>query len=116
MANKFAVAEFADGNTQLIESWANAVQHRSAAFDFPLHFALKDMCTNPESFNMASLDHAGLSGIDPQGAVLVPCRAWTARARSPEPMSPDQDSFRPTGVEFTTRSPVKCRTRNAGRQ
>jgi alpha-amylase len=68
-ANKFAVAEFADGNTQLIESWANAVQHRSAAFDFPLHFALKNMCNNPESFNMASLDHAGLSGIDPQGAV-----------------------------------------------
>ena len=69
LANKFAVAEFADGNTQLIESWANAVQHRSAAFDFPLHFALKDMCNNPDSFNMASLDHAGLSAIDPQGAV-----------------------------------------------
>jgi alpha-amylase len=68
-ANKFAVAEFADANTQLIESWANTVQHRSAAFDFPLHFALKDMCNNPDSFNMASLDHAGLLGIDPQGAV-----------------------------------------------
>jgi alpha-amylase len=69
IANKFAVAEFADGNTQLIESWRNAVQHRSAAFDFPLHFAWKDMCNNPDSFNMASLDHAGLVGIDPQGAV-----------------------------------------------
>jgi alpha-amylase len=69
MAGKFAVAEFADGNTQLIENWANAVQHRSSAFDFPLHFALKDMCNNPDSFNMASLDHAGLAGMDPQGAV-----------------------------------------------
>jgi alpha-amylase len=69
MANKFAVAEFADGNIQLIENWANAVQHRSAAFDFPLHFALKGMCNNPDTFNMASLDHAGLVGIDPQGAV-----------------------------------------------
>lgn len=69
MTNKFAVAEFADGNIQLIENWANAVQHRSAAFDFPLHFALKEMCNNPDTFNMASLDHAGLAGIDAQGAV-----------------------------------------------
>jgi alpha-amylase len=69
MANKFAVAEFADGNIQLIENWANAVQHRSAAFDFPLHFALQNMCNNPDGFDMASLDHAGVAGIDPQGAV-----------------------------------------------
>jgi alpha-amylase len=69
MANKFAVAEFADGNTQLIENWANAVQHRSTAFDFPLHFALKNMCNSPDSFDMSSLDHAGLAGVDPQGAV-----------------------------------------------
>jgi alpha-amylase len=69
MSNKFAVGEFADGNLALIEKWANAVQHRSASFDFPLHFALKSMCNNPGSFDMASLDHAGLAGIDPLGAV-----------------------------------------------
>lgn len=69
MANKFAVAEFADGNIQLIQDWANAVQRRSAAFDFPLHFLLKDMCNNPDSFDMSTLDHAGLTGIDPLGAV-----------------------------------------------
>ena len=69
MANKFSVAEFADGNIQLIENWANAVQHRSAAFDFPLHFTLKNMCNNSDSFDMSSLDHAGLAGVDPQGAV-----------------------------------------------
>jgi alpha-amylase len=69
MSNKFAVAEFADGNIQLIENWANAVQHRSAALDFPLHFALKNMCNSPDSFDMSSLDHAGLAGVDPQGAV-----------------------------------------------
>ncbi len=69
MANKFAVGEFADGNVQLIENWANAVQHRSASFDFPLHFALKNMCNNPDTFDMSSLDHAGLVGVDPQGAV-----------------------------------------------
>ncbi len=69
MANKFAVGEFADGNIGLIENWANAVQHRSAAFDFPLHFTLKNMCNDPDSFDMSSLDHAGLAGSDPQGAV-----------------------------------------------
>jgi alpha-amylase len=69
MARNFALAEFADGNLQLIENWANAVQHRSAALDFPLHFVLKNMCNNPDSFDMSSLDHAGLAGVDPQGAV-----------------------------------------------
>lgn len=69
MANKFAVAEFADGNLQLIQNWANAVQRRSAAFDFPLHFTLKNMCNIPDSFDMSTLDHAGLAGIDPLGAV-----------------------------------------------
>ena len=69
MATRFAVGEFADGNASLIENWANTVQHRSSAFDFPLHFMLKDMCNNPGSFNMASLDHAGLAGSDPLGAV-----------------------------------------------
>jgi alpha-amylase len=69
LATRFAVGEFADGNLSLIENWVNAVQHRSAAFDFPLHFTLKDMCNNPGGFNMASLDHAGLAGSDPLGAV-----------------------------------------------
>lgn len=69
MANKFALAEFADGNIQLIQDWANAVQHRSAAIDFPLHFVLKNMCNDPESFDMSTLDHAGLAGVDPLGAI-----------------------------------------------
>jgi alpha-amylase len=69
LANKFAVGEFADGSVQLLENWANAVQHRSSAFDFPLHFALKNMCNNPDTFDMSSLDHVGLVGADPQGAV-----------------------------------------------
>ena len=69
MTNKFSVGEFADGNVQLLENWANATGHRSASFDFPLHFALKSMCNNPGSFDMSSLDHAGLAGVDPLGAV-----------------------------------------------
>jgi alpha-amylase len=69
MNGKFAVGEFADGDIQNLLNWSNAVQHRSAAFDFPLHFMLKDMCNNPGGFHMPSLDHAGLAGVDPLGAV-----------------------------------------------
>jgi alpha-amylase len=69
MAGKFAVGEFADGNIQNLQNWANAVQHRSSSFDFPLHFTLKNMCNNPDGFPMFSLDHAGLAGVDPLGAV-----------------------------------------------
>ncbi len=69
MANMFAVGEFDDGNVTLIENWANTMQHRASSFDYPLHFVLKDMCNNPDGFDMASLDHAGLTRIDPLGAV-----------------------------------------------
>jgi alpha-amylase len=69
LAGKFAVGEFADGNIDLIEQWANAMQHRASSFDFPLHFLLKTMCNNPDSMDMGSLDHAGLAGVDPLGAV-----------------------------------------------
>ncbi len=69
MRSKFAVGEFADGNIDLLKNWANAVQHRCSSFDFPLHFALKDMCNSLDHFSMASLDHAGLAGSDPLGAV-----------------------------------------------
>jgi alpha-amylase len=69
MRGKFAVGEFADGNITFLQNWANAVQHRSSSFDFPLHFTLKDMCNSPDGFTMAFLDHAGLAGVDPLGAV-----------------------------------------------
>jgi hypothetical protein len=58
MAGKFAVGEFADGNIQNLENWANAVQHLSSSFDFPLHFTLKNMCNFPDGFPMFSLDNA----------------------------------------------------------
>lgn len=62
LKDKFAVGEFADGNIQLISNWVNDVAGLSSAFDFPLHFALKDMCNNPGSFSMFNLDHAGFVG------------------------------------------------------
>ena len=69
LAGKFAVSEFFDGNIGFIQSWMNATQHRSSTFDFPLRFTLEAMCNNPDSFDMSSLDHAGLTGADPLGSV-----------------------------------------------
>jgi alpha-amylase len=66
---KFAVAEFADGDIGVLRRWMDAVGHRSSAFDFPLHFLLKTMCNDAGSMDMGSLDHAGLTGADPLGAV-----------------------------------------------
>jgi alpha-amylase len=45
------------------------MQGRASAFDFPLKFMLTSMCNNPGRFNMADLDHAGLTGISPLNSV-----------------------------------------------
>jgi galactose oxidase len=72
MAGKFAVGEFFDGNRVLINNWISnprGMNGRSSAFDFPLKFTLTQMCNNPGQFNMAALDHVGLTGISPFNAV-----------------------------------------------
>jgi hypothetical protein len=72
MAGKFAVGEFFDGNAQLVNQWISnpqGMQSRVSAFDFPLKFMLTSMCNNPGRFNMADLDHAGLTGINPLHSV-----------------------------------------------
>jgi galactose oxidase len=72
MAGKFAVGEFFDGNAQLIKQWIfnpHGMQGRPSAFDFPLKFTLTSMCNNPGRFNMADLDHAGLTAISPLNSV-----------------------------------------------
>jgi alpha-amylase len=69
MANKFSVGEFWDGDVNYVQSWVTAVQNKSTAFDFPLRFMLQNMCNSNGSFNMASLDHAGLTGVNPLGSV-----------------------------------------------
>ncbi len=69
MANKFAVAEFWDGDINKIQSWIGQAQNKSSAFDFPLRFMLKDMCDGNGSYNMRNLDGAGLKGVNPLGAV-----------------------------------------------
>ena len=72
MARKFAVGEFFDGNRLLVNQWIfnpKGMQGRPNAFDFPLKFLLTSMCNNPGRFNMADLDHAGLTGISPLNSV-----------------------------------------------
>jgi len=69
-AGKFAVGEFFDGDVGLLRTWLGATGRRSAAFDFPLRFTLARMCNQTGWFDMgASLDHAGLAGVEPLSAV-----------------------------------------------
>jgi hypothetical protein len=72
MNGKFAVGEYFDGNRILVNGWIfnpTGMKGRPNAFDFPLKFALNQMCNNPGGFNMADLDHMGLAGISPMNAV-----------------------------------------------
>jgi alpha-amylase len=70
MHGKFAVGEFFDGNVDHLRDWMRETGRRSAVFDFPLRFTLARMCNQSDWFDMgASLDHAGLAGVDPTMAV-----------------------------------------------
>ncbi len=72
MAGKFAVGEFFDGNPAAVSEWIfnpQGMRGRASAFDFPLKFTLTRMCNNAGSFDMSSLDHAGLVGFEPLNAV-----------------------------------------------
>ena len=68
MNGKFAVGEFFDGNRVLVNGWIfnpNGMKGRPSVFDFPTKFVLNAMCNSPGGFNMADLDHVGLTGILP---------------------------------------------------
>lgn len=69
MSGKFAVGEYFDDNLGSIQSWVNALGGRASAFDFPLRAKLKQMCDFPSTFDMSTLDHAGLTGQDPYHSV-----------------------------------------------
>jgi alpha-amylase len=67
----FAVGEYWNGEVARIHDWISSprwMNGRCSAFDFPLYFRLLDMSNNP-GFDMATLDHAGLTGVDPFHAV-----------------------------------------------
>jgi alpha-amylase len=66
LAGKFAVGEYYDSNLSDVQYWEQTMMGgRCSAFDYPLRDGyLKQMCNSPSSFNMATLDHAGLTGVD----------------------------------------------------
>ncbi len=74
MGGKFAVGEFWDTDRDKVERWIHdprdhmGIEGRAAAFDFPLQHILRAMCGRAP-FDMRTLDHAGLAGIDPTRAV-----------------------------------------------
>jgi alpha-amylase len=71
LRDRFAVGEYWDGDAGRVHDWITSprwMDNRCSAFDFPLYFRLLEMSNNP-SFDMATLDHAGLVGIDPFHAV-----------------------------------------------
>jgi alpha-amylase len=70
MSGKFAVGEFFDYTESNVQYWEQTMMSgMSNAFDFPLRGDLRNMCNNPGSFNMAVLDHDGLTGQDPTHSV-----------------------------------------------
>jgi len=71
MKGKFAVGEYWNGSVSAVNGWATSPQWmngRSSVFDFPLYFQLLAMSNDP-SFNMETLDHAGVAGVNPFHAV-----------------------------------------------
>ncbi|MBC8141369.1 MAG: DUF1939 domain-containing protein [Armatimonadetes bacterium] len=70
MAGKFTVGEYYDGNLGLVNGWVESgLQRRASAFDFPLRDELSAMCGNSGFYNMRRLDHAGLTGVNPDRSV-----------------------------------------------
>jgi alpha-amylase len=73
MSGKFAVGEYYDGDVSDVNGWItdpNGINGAASAFDFPLKFNyLNPMCNDPGSFDMSSLDGAGLIGVNPTKAV-----------------------------------------------
>lgn len=72
MAGRFAVGEYFDGDLGKVQRWVSGsggMNGRCSAFDFPLRYQLKAMCMSGGSFDMSSLDHYGLAGVDPFHAV-----------------------------------------------
>lgn len=60
-AGGFGVGEYYDGNKSLLGQWLNDINYSASAFDFPLHFALKDMANNTSGgYDMRNLWQSGL--------------------------------------------------------
>jgi alpha-amylase len=71
MQGKFAVGEYWNGSVPQVNGWVtspNWMNGRSSVLDFPLYFTLLAM-SNDSSFDMSTLDHAGVAGVNPLHSV-----------------------------------------------
>jgi alpha-amylase len=64
----FGVVEYWDGDKGAIKAYLDYVRWSCSAFDFPLFYALREMCNNPE-YDMRRLWGSGLNGDAPMNAV-----------------------------------------------
>jgi alpha-amylase len=64
----FGVVEDWDGDKGAIKAYLDYVRWSCSAFDFPLFYALREMCNNPE-YDMRRLWGSGLSSDAPMNAV-----------------------------------------------
>lgn len=63
--DKFAVAEFWDGDDKAVADYVQScMARRVSAFDFPLRYMLRDMCKDAGAFNMRLLHRGGFTGRD----------------------------------------------------
>jgi alpha-amylase len=71
MAGTFAVGEYWNGSVPQVNDWvlsSDWMEGRASVLDFPLYFTLLAMSNDP-SFDMATLDHAGIAGVNPLRSV-----------------------------------------------
>jgi alpha-amylase len=64
----FGVVEYWDGNKDVVKSYLDYVRWSVSAFDFPLFYALREMCNNP-SWDMRGLWGSGLNSDTPLHSV-----------------------------------------------
>ena len=68
MGKLFSYGECFTGSPAELEKWEHVMNGRSATLDFTLHWALQNMCDNPDA-NMQQMNGTGLAAIDPFHAV-----------------------------------------------
>jgi alpha-amylase len=71
MANRFATAEYFDGNPSALNWWVwnSGMNGRCQVFDFTLHWTIQAMCNNNSRWRMSALQGAGYIAVDASHAV-----------------------------------------------
>ncbi len=59
----WGVAEFWDGNKELIFSYLDSTENKVSAFDFPLYYTLRDVCNSDGSYDLRNLANPAFLGV-----------------------------------------------------